>query len=182
MCGAWGLAGAVVRVVGESGGGGAGLGRMGLAVAEGVSGLAGRAWPLFSPVIGGLGAFVAGSNTVSNMMFSSFQFGVGERIGVDPSWIVALQAVGGAAGNMICVHNVVAASAVVGLLGKEGMIIRTTIFPFMYYALLAGAVGYSIVWTSEKGIANIGTLIAGAIVIAVVVTIYRGSRPAGSSD
>jgi len=31
--------------------------------------------------------------------------------------------VGGAAGNMICIHNVVAASAVVGLLGKEGLLI-----------------------------------------------------------
>ena len=41
-----------------------------------------RAWPIFSTFIGGLGAFVAGSNTVSNMMFSLFQFGVGERIGV----------------------------------------------------------------------------------------------------
>ena len=48
----------------------------------------------------GLGAFVAGSNTVSNMMFSLFQFNVGTEIGVkDPTWIVALQAVGGAAGN-----------------------------------------------------------------------------------
>jgi lactate permease len=116
------------------------------------------------------------------MMFSAFQFGVGERIGVDPSWIVALQAVGGAAGNMICVHNVVAASAVVGLLGKEGTIIRTTVFPFMYYALLAGSVGYSIVWTSQKGIFNVGTVIAALIAITVVVIIYRGSRSLNSSD
>jgi lactate permease len=96
--------------------------------------------------VGGLGAFVAGSNTVSNMMFSSFQFGMGQRIGVDPSWIVALQAVGGAAGNMICVHNVVAASAVVGMLGREGTVIRRTFFPFVYYALLTGVVGFLVVY------------------------------------
>ena len=72
------------------------------------------------------------------MMFSLFQFDMGERIAVDPTWIVALQAVGGAAGNMICVHNVVAASAVVGLLGKEGAVIRMTVVPFVYYALLPG--------------------------------------------
>ena len=38
--------------------------------------------------------------------------------------VVALQAIGGAAGNMICVHNVVAASATVGLVNREGEIIR----------------------------------------------------------
>lgn len=135
----------MVQVFINSDGGAAGYDRMPIALADGVAALAGSAWPLFSTFIGGLGAFVAGSNTVSNMMFSSFQFGVGQRIGVDPAWIVALQAVGGAAGNMICVHNVVAASAVVGLLGREGLVIRRTFVPFVYYALLTGGVGYLLV-------------------------------------
>jgi len=56
--------------------------------------------------------------------------------------MVALQAVGGAAGNVICVHNVVAASAVVGLTGREGDVIRKTLLVFAYYSLTAGAVGY----------------------------------------
>jgi lactate permease len=134
----------MVQVFINTGGGVAGYERMPIVLADGVAALAGSAWPIFAPLIGGLGAFVAGSNTVSNMMFSLFQFGVGERIGVDPSWVVALQAVGGAAGNMICVHNVVAASAVVGLLGKEGAVIRKTFVPFLYYALLPGVLGYLI--------------------------------------
>jgi lactate permease len=136
----------MVQVFINSGGGLAGYERMPIVLADAVAGLTGSAWPLFSTFIGGLGAFVAGSNTVSNMMFSSFQFGVGQRIGVDPSWIVALQAAGGAAGNMICVHNVVAACAVVGLLGREGLIIRQTFLPFVYYAGITGAIGYLIVW------------------------------------
>lgn len=103
--------------------------------------LAGRVWPMVAPLIGGLGAFVAGSNTLSNMLFSAFQFRTGLAIGVDPRWIVALQAVGGAAGNMVCVHNVVAACAVAGLLGREGNILRLTVLPFLGYALLAGLVG-----------------------------------------
>ncbi|WP_203329105.1 L-lactate permease [Candidatus Laterigemmans baculatus] len=102
---------------------------------------AGGAWPLMAPLIGGFGAFVAGSNTISNMLFSAFQFQAGLAIGADPRWIVALQAVGGAAGNMICVHNVVAACAVAGLLGREGLILRLTILPFLGYALLAGLLG-----------------------------------------
>ena len=96
---------------------------------------------MLAPLVGGLGAFVAGSNTISNMMFSLFQFQVGENIHADPLWIVALQAVGGAAGNTICVHNVVAACAVVGLVGREGDIIRITSMVFLYYIVVAGIVG-----------------------------------------
>lgn len=150
----------MVQVFLNSGGGAAGYDKMPLVLADSVANLAGSVYPIFATFIGGLGAFVAGSNTVSNMMFSLFQYGVGERIGADPTWMVALQAVGGAAGNMLSVHNVVAASAVVGLVGKEGQVIRKTLLPFFYYALLTGAIGYSIIWTAEKGIFNIGSIIA----------------------
>ncbi len=129
----------MVQVFINSGGGSAGVASMPVELAQGVAQLAGDAWPWFAPWIGGFGAFVAGSNTVSNMMFALFQFDVGQRIGVDPSWMVALQAVGGAAGNVICVHNVVAASATVGLLGREGLVIRRTFPVFVYYCVLAGA-------------------------------------------
>lgn len=138
----------MVQVFINSSGGEAGLEKMPIVLAEGVASLTGSSWPFFSPFIGGFGAFVAGSNTVSNMMFSLFQFGVGQHIGVDPTWVVALQAVGGAAGNTICVHNVVAASAVVGLIGKEGAIIRKTLPVFGYYAIVAGAIGSLILWNA----------------------------------
>ena len=171
----------MVQVFINSDGGTAGYVKMPIALAEGVAALAGSAWPIFAPFIGGIGAFVAGSNTISNMMFSLFQFDVGQRIGVDPTWIVALQAVGGAAGNMICVHNVVAASAVVGLLGKEGLVIRRTLLPFVYYSLLVGAVGYSIVWYSKYGLFNVGTVIVVLIAVAAVIVIAYGQEKKGIS-
>ena len=148
---------------------------MPIALAEGVANLTASAWPFFSTFVGGLGAFVAGSNTVSNMMFSLFQFGVGERILVDPTWIVALQAVGGASGNIICVHNVVAASAVVGLIGKEGVVIRKTFLPFLYYAGISGAIGYGIVNLSS-GIFNAGFIVAGLIVASIIYLIATRDR------
>lgn len=168
----------MVQVFLNTGGGAAGFDRMPIELANGVAALVGEAWPIFATFIGGIGAFIAGSNTVSNMMFSLFQYDVGSQIGVDPGWIVALQAVGGAAGNMICVHNVVAASAVVGIVGKEGTIIRKTLLPFTYYALLAGSIGYAIVWWSEKGIFNIGSFIAAAIAVGAVYIIATNSRRA----
>lgn len=167
----------MVQVFINSGSGEAGHEEMPIALAKGVATLAGTAWPIFAPFIGGIGAAVAGSNTISNMMFSLFQFNVGTEIGVkDPTWIVALQAVGGAAGNTICVHNVVAASAVVGLMGKEGAIIRKTLVVFAYYALLSGALGYSIVWASTRGLCNIGSAIALLIAIGAVWLIATNRR------
>lgn len=163
----------MVQVFLNSDGGAAGYQQMPIELAEGVAALAGNAWPFFSTFIGGLGAFVAGSNTVSNMMFSLFQFGVGERIGADPTWIVALQAVGGAAGNTICVHNVVAASAVVGLVGREGEVIRKTLMVFIYYALFTGAVGYGIIATANGSMFNIGFIIAALIVLCAAAIIIR---------
>ena len=169
----------MVQVFINTMGGAAGFERMPIVLADGVASLAGGAWPIFAPFIGGIGAAVAGSNTVSNMMFSQFQFGMGERIAADPVWIVALQAVGGAAGNMICVHNVVAASAVVGLLGREGSIIRITLLPFVYYALLPGSVGYLIVSYADQGILNAGTYIIALIAALAIFSIARyGRRPA----
>ncbi len=163
----------MVQVFINSAGGGAGYEKMPIILAEGVAALTGSAWPIFAPFIGGFGAFVAGSNTVSNMMFSLFQFGVGARIGVDPGWMVALQAVGGAAGNIICVHNVVAASAVVGLVGKEGAVIRKTLPAFFYYALVAGCLGYAIVWTTSKGWLNTGTILLALIYAGLIVFMHR---------
>jgi lactate permease len=118
-----------------------GLASMPLELANGVASKVGEIWTSFAAVIGAMGAFIAGSNTVSNMMFSLFQFGVASQIDVPQSVIVALQAVGGAAGNMITVHNVVAAAAVVGLLDREGEIIRKTLIPLTYYLLMAAIIG-----------------------------------------
>ncbi len=165
----------MVQVFINSSGGAAGFEQMPIALAEGVANLAGSAWPFFSTFIGGLGAFVAGSNTVSNMMFSLFQFGVGERILADPTWIVALQAVGGASGNIICVHNVVAASAVAGLVGKEGAVIRKTLLPFFYYALMTGSIGYGIV-NLANGVFNLGFLVALCIIAVIVFHIVKFNR------
>ena len=117
-------------------------------LAQAVAQLAGDAWPLFAPFIGALGAFLAGSNTVSNLMFAYFQISTAEQIGLGSAGaaiVVALQAVGGAGGNMLTVHNVVAASATVGLTGREGHIIRKTLIPAGYYTVAAGLLGMALI-------------------------------------
>jgi len=134
----------MVRVFIESGihNNDSGFESMPLTLAKGVAVLAGGSWPFFAPWIGALGAFVAGSNTISNLMFSLFQFSTAKQVCASPAIVVAAQAVGGAAGNMVTVHNVVAASATVGLVGREGDLIRKTVIPMTYYCLFAGALAY----------------------------------------
>jgi lactate permease len=43
---------------------------------------------------------------------------------------------------MIAIHNVVAASATVGLLGQEGRTLRKTILPTIYYVVAVGVLGF----------------------------------------
>jgi lactate permease len=137
---------AAVRIFIHSGVNTAELPSMPQALAQAVAEIAGTVWPAFAAAIGALGAFIAGSATVSNMTFSLFQFELALRTGLDPRWIVGLQVVGAAAGNMVCVHNVVAASATVGLVGKEGLLIRRTLLPTIYYLVAAGILGLLLTW------------------------------------
>ena len=106
------------------------------AVAAGV----GNAWPLVASFIGGLGSFITGSNTVSDLLFAEFQWGVATELALSRTITVAAQAVGGAMGNMVCIHNIVAVCAVVGLSGREGIILRRTVWPFLVYGLVVGIV------------------------------------------
>lgn len=151
------------------------FGAMPFQLAVGAADLFGQQWPIISPIIGALGAFVAGSNTISNMMFAGFQYNTAELIGVGSSAtiIVALQAIGGAAGNMICVHNVVAASAAAGVVGREGSMIRKTIIPMTYYVLFAGAIGY--VYLFGFGL-NIGSILLVAVILGLIYAIFVGIK------
>ena len=114
---------------------------MPIAMAEAISELFGKAWPLADPFIGALGSFMAGSSTVSNMLFSMFQYSVAENLDISRIIIVSLQNFGGAIGNMICVHNIIAACATVGLAGVEGLLIRRNMIPMTVAAIVAGVVG-----------------------------------------
>ena len=130
----------MVRILINSGVNGADLVSMPVMMAQAVANGVGGIYPFFAPAVGAMGAFIAGSNTVSNLMLAEFQFSVAETLGLSTAMMVALQAVGAAAGNMIAIHNVVAASATVGLLGREGTTIRKTIIPTIYYLVFAGII------------------------------------------
>jgi lactate permease len=99
-------------------------------------------WVFAAPFLGELGAFITGSATVSTLTFSPIQADVAANSGLPETLILGLQVLGAALGNMICVHNIVAASAVVGLAGQEGAILRKTAIPALVFGLMIGAIAF----------------------------------------
>ena len=105
-------------------------------MAESLAGTFSKAYVAVAPLIGVLGSFMSGSNTVSNMLFAALQYETATLVKLSPIVILALQNIGGAAGNMICVNNVVAVCATTGVSGSEGRIIRVNLVPCLAYCAI----------------------------------------------
>jgi lactate permease len=120
----------------------AGLDSMPLELANAAVAAVGTNWPLVAPWVGALGSFVSGSATFSHLMFASLQESVATSVGLDPTVVLAQQVGGANAGNMVCVTNVVTVAAVVGLLGREGEVIRRTAVPMLAYSIVFALAGF----------------------------------------
>ncbi|QDU29270.1 L-lactate permease [Anatilimnocola aggregata] len=99
----------------------------------------GDCWQYLAAYLGALGAFFAGSCTISNLTFGPIQDSIATRMGLDHTTILALQSVGGAMGNMIAIHNIVAVCSVLGLVNQEGEILKRTVGPMLLYGAIAAA-------------------------------------------
>ena len=113
-------------------------GSMIVVLADGTAALFGPAYPMIAPAVGMVGAFVAGSITVSNITFAAFQFEVGLALDMPTTILVASQSIGAAIGNIIAIHNVIAALATVGMVGATGRVIRLNLIPLLYYLIGGG--------------------------------------------
>jgi lactate permease len=89
-------------------------------LATGVGGL----FPIASPWIGALGAFMTGSNTNSNVVFAALQLRTAELLGLSIPLILAAQTAGGALGSVVAPTKIVVGASTAGLGGKEGLILR----------------------------------------------------------
>lgn len=103
--------------------------------------ITGRSWPFFAPVLGALGAFFAGSATISNLTFAAIQDSIARTIGFERTSILALQSVGAAMGNMVAISNIVAVTSILGLVNQDGFVLKRTVIPLIVYGLIAGICG-----------------------------------------
>lgn len=102
--------------------------------------------PIFSPFIGALGSFLAGSATVSNLLFGEIQFSAAHHLGLATSWVLALQLAGAAAGNMIALPNILAVQASVGVERREPWVLSRLIGPCLIYLVIVMLSGFALRW------------------------------------
>ena len=131
-----------VQIMLNSGINNAGLPNMIVSAAYIFSGAGQAITVLIAPVIGALGAFVAGSATVSNLLFSSIQQTSALISGNKESIIMAMQGMGSSAGNVIAIHNILAALAIVGLGARaEKKVLKTNLSYLLIYLGFVGILG-----------------------------------------
>jgi lactate permease len=107
---------------------------------HGLARAGGGAWQFGAVYLGALGSFFSGSNTVSNLTFGGIQDATATALGLSRTTILSLQSAGGAMGNMVCIHNIVAVCSILGLHNEEGQILCRTILPLLLYGVIAGAI------------------------------------------
>jgi lactate permease len=114
------------------------------ALAEGVADAVGDAFPLASPFIGALGAFMTGSNNNSNVVFGSFQQDVATLLGLNVFIILAAQTAGGAIGSVFAPAKIIVGASTVGLGGEEGPVLKKV----MSYGLVLVGVISLVTWVA----------------------------------
>ncbi|MGV6989407.1 L-lactate permease [Testudinibacter sp. P80/BLE/0925] len=100
----------------------------------------GANWTYFSAYLGAIGSFFSGSNTVSNLTFGGIQYSIAQTTALSIPLTLALQSVGGAMGNMVCINNVIAVCSVLDVKNQEGAIIKKTVIPMVIYGIIAALV------------------------------------------
>jgi len=104
--------------------------------AQGMALLTGSLFPIISPIIGILGAFLTGSNTSSNVLFGAFQMDTANILGYSSNIIASSQSVGGSLGSAIAPAKIIMGTAVVGLEGAEGDLVKKC----LGYTLISGLI------------------------------------------
>jgi lactate permease len=99
--------------------------------------LTGPKLPFYSAFIGAFGSFLAGSATVSNLLFGGLQQQAALEVGLGVSTILALQLTGAAAGNMIALPNILAVQAAVREEGMERVGLMKLVLPCVAYIVCA---------------------------------------------
>jgi lactate permease len=102
--------------------------------------LTGDSWKYFASFLGAIGSFFSGSNTISNLTFGGIQDSIATALSLDRTTILAMQSVGGAMGNMVCINNIVAVASVLALGNIEGYILKRTVRAMLVYGAIVAII------------------------------------------
>lgn len=95
-------------------------------------------FPFASAFLGMLGCTLAGSVAGSNALFGNLVVVAGEQIGIDPIFSAGTLCSGGTMGKAIAPQDLVIASAVLNMNGKEGELLRRVFGISLIYTFIIG--------------------------------------------
>jgi lactate permease len=118
---------------------------MTMLLASGLSQAMGSAFPIFSPLVGMLGAFATGSNNNSNVLFAPMQKNVALLQGMDPAIMSAGQTAGGSIGSMIAPAKIGVGSSTSGHVGRDAEVLRITMPISLVIGLIIGFITWLVI-------------------------------------
>ena len=108
-------------------------------------------FPLVSSFLGWVACFLTGSDTSSNFLFGNLQVAAAQQLNLNPVLLAATNSSGAVAGKMISPQNIAIGVSTVGLVGKEGEVLRSTFWHSVLFATFIGGVAlvqaYLLPWT-----------------------------------
>jgi lactate permease len=105
------------------------------------AGVGPQAYPLIAPWIGALGAFMTGSNTNSNVVFTALQQQTATLLRLSVPLILAAQTAGGALGSVLAPTKIIVGCSTVDLTGEEGRVLRASLpYGVALIAIVSGLV------------------------------------------
>ena len=124
---------------------------MTLAIATGLVGMTGVAYPFFAPLIGSIGTFVTGSATSANILFGKLQAAAAGQLGLindaqffgvngnETNWLAAANCAGSEGGKLLSPQSIAIATAACDMEGQDGDIMRKTL-PFAIFWILMNGI------------------------------------------
>jgi lactate permease len=109
-------------------------------LARGAADVTGSAFPLLSPLVGGMGSFITGSTTSSNALFAALQRDVAELVGLPPHVLLAAQTAGGNVGNALAPVVVLIGLTAVDAVEQSSAVFRACLVPaaVLFSVVIAG--------------------------------------------
>jgi len=111
-------------------------------LAQGLGRAAGPLYPVVAPFIGLLGAFMTGSNTNSNVVFTPLQQQAAGLLQISAAVILAAQTTGGAVGSALAPAKLIVGCSTAGLVGQEGKVLIKILLPGLLIISLVGVLAW----------------------------------------
>jgi lactate permease len=105
------------------------------------TGTVGGLYGILAPVVGALGGALTGSNAASNALFMPPQIEAASGLGIGEPLVAAVQNVSGSHASMLAPQRTVLAAGAVGLLGREGEVVRAAVPPVLVSIAVLAVLG-----------------------------------------